>query len=152
MSIVTEYLDAEGVGYELLHHERTFTGIDEARAIGVEADEVLKTLVVDTEHGHVLAVVLGSGRLDMRRVRDAVGDQHATLATEKEIERGFRGFELGSLPPLGGLLEVETYVDPTVRDHDVVVFAAGNQTESVKTRTRELFAKERVHFVDIAEG
>ena len=152
MSIVTEYLESEGVGFEVVHHDRSFTGIDEAKAIGIEADEVLKTLVIDTDRGHVLAVIPGSGRLDMRRVRDAVGDQRATLATEREIERDFRGFELGSLPPLGGLLEAETYVDPHVREHDVVVFAAGCQVESLKARTRELFSKEHVHFVEIAEG
>ena len=152
MSIVTEYLDAEGVGYEVVRHERTFTGADEASALRIEADEVLKTLVLDTDRGHVLAVIPGSGRLDMRLVRDAVGDQHATLATEQEIERDFQGFELGSLPPLGGLLDAETYVDPCVRDHDVVVFAAGSQVESLRARTREVFAKERVHFVGITEG
>jgi len=152
MSIVTEYLEAEGVGYEVLRHERSFTGVDEARALGIEADEVLKTLVIDTERGHVLAVIPGSGRLDMRLVREAVGDQHATLATEREIERDFHGFELGSLPPLGGLLDAETFVDPSIRNHAVVVFAAGSQMESVRTQTRELFAKEHVRFVDIAEG
>jgi prolyl-tRNA editing enzyme YbaK/EbsC (Cys-tRNA(Pro) deacylase) len=152
MSIVTQYLDAEDVGYEVVHHDRSFTGVDEAKAVGIEADEVLKTLVFDTDRGHVLAVIPGSGRLDMRRLRDAVGDPHAKLATEKEIERDFHGFELGSLPPLGGLLDAETYVDPRVRDHDVVVIAAGSQVESVRARTREVFAKERVHFVGITEG
>ena len=152
MSIVTEYLDAAGVGYEVVRHDRSFTGVDEAKALGIDADEVLKTLVLDTARGHVLAVIPGSGRLDMRLIRDAVGDPHATLATEKEIERDFRGFELGSLPPLGGLLDAELYVDPAVRDHDVVVFAAGSQVESVKTHARELFTKERAHFIEIAEG
>ena len=152
MSVVTEYLDAKGVGYEVVRHPRAFTGVEEALALGVEADEIVKTLVLDTDRGHVLAVIPGSRRLDMRLVRDAVGDQHSTLATEREIQSDFHGFELGSLPPLGELLDAETYVDPAVRAHDAVVFAAGSQVESVKARTRELFAGESVHFVEIAEG
>ena len=32
MTMLTEYLDAQGIEYEVLRHERTFTGIDEARS------------------------------------------------------------------------------------------------------------------------
>lgn len=151
MTAVTEYLDAKGIDYEILAHPRAFTGIQEALALGIEADEVLKTVVLDTDHGHVLAVMPGSRRLDMDAVRHAVGDAHAALATEDEMSRDYMGLELGSMPPLGGLLEAETYVDPQVRDHETVLFAAGTQTESVRVRTEELFAKEPAHFVDLTK-
>jgi prolyl-tRNA editing enzyme YbaK/EbsC (Cys-tRNA(Pro) deacylase) len=36
------------------------------------------------------------------------------------------------LPPLGSLLGVPLVVDPEVLDHEVVVFAAGTETESVR--------------------
>ncbi len=149
MSVVTEYLQARGVPFEVLKHPRAFTGVAEARALGIEADEVLKTVVVDTERGHVLAVVPGDRRLDMHLVREAVEDPHAHLATEPEIEGDFLGFELGALPPLGSLLDSETYVDVEVR-HEIVVFAAGSQTESIKVRMEDLFREEDVHFAPLA--
>jgi Ala-tRNA(Pro) deacylase len=151
MTMLTDYLEREDIAYQLLHHERTFTGIDEARALGVEADEVLKTLILDTKEGHV-AVVLPSGeRLDMRLVREVLDDPDAALASETEISGDFAGFELGALPPVAPLLGVETIVDATVRDHGPVVFAAGTQTESVKVEARDLFASQPVRFAQVAE-
>jgi hypothetical protein len=43
------------------------------------------------------------------------------------------------------------YVDPEVLEHDMVVFAAGTQTESVRMGTRELFASEQVTTVPLVK-
>jgi len=142
MSLVTEYLERKGVPFEAISHEKTYTTIDEARALGIEADAVVKTLLLDTASGHVLAVIPGDRRLDMRLVEDVVGDKHAHLATEQEIERDLPGIELGSLPPLGGLLKMHAYVDPEVLQHETIVFAAGTQTESIKARSEDVFRDE----------
>jgi Ala-tRNA(Pro) deacylase len=142
MSAITELLTARGVSFEVLPHAEAYTSIEEARALGIDADEVIKTVVIDTAGGHALAVVPASRRLDMNLVRAAIGDSHAALATEREIERDFSDFELGALPPLGSLLSAALYVDPEVLSHEAIVFAAGRQTESVKTSTRELFDQE----------
>jgi Ala-tRNA(Pro) deacylase len=139
MSVVTEHLEQCGAAFEVLTHRRAYTSIDEARALGVDADEVLKTLAVRTGPGYVLAVIPAARRLDLHLVREALGDNHARLATEEELGRDFPNYQLGALPPLGALLGANVYVDPEVLGHDTVVFAAGTQTESVKMRTRELF-------------
>lgn len=144
MSLVTEYLEGKGVPFEAISHEKTYTTIDEARALGIEADAVVKTLLLDTSSGHALAVIPGDRRLDMRLVEDVVGDKHAHLATEQEIERDLPGIELGSLPPLGGLLKMHAYVDPEVLQHETIVFAAGTQTESIKARAEDVFRDEPV--------
>jgi Ala-tRNA(Pro) deacylase len=142
MPTVAEHLRGKGLEFEVIPHAQAYTSVEEARALGISADEVLKSVAVKTASGYALAVVPGTRRLDMRRVRDAVGDHHARLATEEELERDFADFELGGLPPLGSLLGVSMYVDPEVMDHDVVVFAAGKQTESVRMRREDLLRAE----------
>jgi prolyl-tRNA editing enzyme YbaK/EbsC (Cys-tRNA(Pro) deacylase) len=142
MATVAEHLEGRGVPFELIPHDRAYTSIGEAQALGIDADEVLKTIVLDTEGGHALAVIPASRRLDMRLARDAVGDQHARFATEEELERDFPAFELGALPPLGSLLGAPAYVDPEVLDHETVVFAAGAQNQSVKARIEDLLRDE----------
>jgi Ala-tRNA(Pro) deacylase len=149
MSLVTDHLAKRGITFEPIAHTRTFTSIEEARALGVAADEVVKTVAITTAHGHALAVIPASRRLDMRLVRRVVGDQHARLASEEELQSHFAECELGALPPLGSLLNASTYVDPAVVQHDMVVFAAGSQTESVKARTQELFRDEQVTVVPL---
>lgn len=144
MATVREYLEQRGVAFEVIPHERAYTSIDEARALGIAADEVVKTIVLDTASGHALAVIPGSRRLYMRLVRKAVGDQHAKFADEDELERDFPAVELGAFPPLGSFLGAPTFVDPEVFTHETVVFASGTQKESVKVRTEDLFRDEPV--------
>jgi Ala-tRNA(Pro) deacylase len=143
MSLVTDYLTDHGVQFEVLPHQRTFTSMEEARALGVAADEVLKTVALTTRRGHALAVILATRRLDLRLVREALDDPDARLATEGELRVDFPGYELGALPPLGSLLGVPLLLDPEVLRHGEVVFAAGSETESVKTSTGELFRDQQ---------
>jgi len=144
MSAVMDQLMKLGVTYEVISHDQAHTSIDEALALGISADEVLKTMVLNTTAGHALAVIPGSRRLDIRAVQRAVGARHVRLATEEEMEKDFPSYELGAMPPLGSLHGAPTYVDPEVMRHDTVVFAAGTQTVSLKVRTEDLFRNEPV--------
>jgi Ala-tRNA(Pro) deacylase len=151
MSVVTEHLEQRGSAFEVLPHRQAYTSTDEARALGIDAGEVLKTLAVRTGPGYALAVIPASHRLDLHLVREALGDHHARLASEEELGRDFPGYQLGALPPLGALLGSEVFIDPEVLGHDLVVFAAGTQTESVRMGTRELFAAEQVTTVPLVK-
>jgi Ala-tRNA(Pro) deacylase len=151
MPSVEEHLKGKGVPFELIPHEEAYTSIAEARALGIAADEVAKSVVLKTESGYALAVVPGTRRLGMSHVREAVGDKHARLATEEELEKDFRDYELGAMPPLGSLLGIPAYVDPEVMEHETLVFAAGSQTQSVKARTEDLLRDEPVTVVPLAQ-
>jgi len=144
MSVVTEHLQQQGSAFEVLAHRQAYTCADEARALGIDAGEVVKTVAVRVGGGYALMVIPASRRLDLRLVRDAVGDNHARLATEDELRRDFAGYELGALPPLGALVSTRVCVDPEVLEYDTVAFAAGTQTESVKMRTQDLFGGAQV--------
>lgn len=150
MSLVTDHLEERGVPFEVIPHRQAYTSIDEARALGIAADEVVKTVVVQAASGNALAAVSGYRRLDMTLVRNAVGDNHARLATEEELAGDFPQFQLGALPPLASLLGAPVYVDPEVMGHETVVFAAGTQTESVKMRTEDLFQDGSVTIVPLS--
>ena len=149
MPSVIEHLNSRGIPFEAIPHEKAYTSTEEARALGIGADEVVKTVVLDTASGHALVAVPGFRRLDMKLVEQAVGDHHARLASEEELTRDFPDYELGALPPIGSLLGAPLYVDPEVMAHETVVFAAGRQTESVKVRTEDLFRDEAVTVVSL---
>jgi Ala-tRNA(Pro) deacylase len=151
MSVVTQHLERRGSPFEVIAHRQAYTSVDEARALGVDADEVLKTLAVRTGPGYVLAVIPAARRLDLRLVREAVGDAHARLASEEELRHDFPDYQLGALPPLGALVGANLYVDPESLGHDTVVFAAGTQTESVRMRTQELFGGQQARTVPLVK-
>lgn len=149
MSIVTDYLADKELEFTAYDHRRAYTSIEEARALGIHADEVIKTVVLDTRGGHALAVIPATDRLDMHRVREVTGDPEARLADEDEIRKDLPAFHLGAIPPLGALLDMPVFVDPAVAEHDHVVFASGRQTESVRLHTADLLADKRVRVVEL---
>jgi Ala-tRNA(Pro) deacylase len=144
MMQVTEHLETHGVPFEAIAHRQACTPIDEARALGIDAGDVLKTVAVRVAGGYALVAVPATGRLDMHLVQAALGDRHVRLATEQELRRDFPDIELGALPPLGSLLGAPLFVDQEVLQHETVVFAAGSQTESVQIRTADLLRHEQV--------
>jgi Ala-tRNA(Pro) deacylase len=150
VTAVREYLTEQGVETEELRHEPTYTATGEAARLGIPAREVAKTVVLDTNVGHALAVIPASERLDMGLVHRATGDNHAELASEEELRRDYPDYELGAFPPLGSLLHVPVYVDPKVMRHDTIVFAAGRADTSLRARTEELFRAERPTVVPLA--
>lgn len=149
MSLVTEYLEARGIPYEVIHHDPSTTSLEEARSLHMDADHVLKAVLIDTRGRHAVAVVPASRRLDMDLVRAALDDQAAHLATEAELQGDFPSIELGAAPVVGLLLDAETLVDPSVLERDTVVFAAGTRTESVRVQTLDLFRGEHASFVPL---
>ena len=142
MSLVTEHLAGRRVAFEVIPHRRAFTSLQEARELGVAAEAVLKTVALCSGGKYVLAVLPASRRLELRLVREMLGDPGARLASEAELQADFPGYELGALPPLGSLLGVPLVVDPEVLEHERVLFAAGTETESVQVTTAELFRDE----------
>ncbi len=135
MAIATSvkcYLDEQGLAYETMRHRRALTSGDEARALGVTPAHVAKTLVVRSQGGDALVVLPASARVDMHKLRDVLGDNHARLASEVELEAEMSEFELGAVPPLGELIGARVYLDEKLEQMDEVVFAGGTHQDSVK--------------------
>jgi Ala-tRNA(Pro) deacylase len=139
MTLTTDHLTKRGIRFEVLPHPRTTSAMEEARALGVDAESVVKTIVLDIATGHALALIPASLRLDLDLVREALGDPAARLASEDELVHDFPEFELGALPPLPSLLHVPVVIDPHLLRHRTITFSSGSQRESVRTSPHRLF-------------
>jgi hypothetical protein len=86
---LTKVLDEAGVHYELLSHAHTETATAEAKALGLAAGDVAKTLVLRTPDGYLRAMLPASERLDLRKLRELLGaGKHKVhLATEDDLRR-----------------------------------------------------------------
>lgn len=152
MTTVTKVLEDEGLEFKVLHHARAETSIGEALTLGIRPEQVAKTVVLKSGERYVPMVIPASRRLDIRRAREALGDHHARLATEEEMREDFPGLELGAFPPVASLFGTPAYVDPEVLEHETIVFAAGEQTESVRMRTADLFPEGHRIVVPLTKG
>jgi Ala-tRNA(Pro) deacylase len=151
---VTSMLDGAGAQYELLEHEPTESGITEARALGVPAEAVAKTLILDTPSGHVRALIPASDRIDMRKAAELLEQNrhHVHLASEEELARDYPEFELGAVPPLAGSRREPVLVDARLVERDSVLFEAGSHRQSVRVATSDLLSLTQARTGDICCG
>jgi Ala-tRNA(Pro) deacylase len=145
-----EELDRARTVYEVLPHARTETAAAEASELGVPADDVAKTIVVETRGGAVRVAIPASERLDLRKLRMVLGSSgKLRLATEDELESDYPEFELGSVPPVGGTHRDPVVVDRRLTEHAKIVLEAGTHGESVRLRTSDLLLVSRAIVADV---
>lgn len=148
---LVDALRAQHIGYELIPHRRTQSAAAEARAIGVDPGHVAKTLVLGTAAGFVRAVLPASERIDLRKVKGALGGREAYLASEHVLAGAYPQFELGAVPPVGGPGHDLVLIDEGLRESEWVVFEAGTHEHSVRIKTADLVSIARAQIADICE-
>jgi Ala-tRNA(Pro) deacylase len=152
MERVKQFLEEQGLDFDVICHQETFTTVEEAKAAGVTASHVAKTLVIKGRKGDILAVLPASGRIDMHKLKDIVDDNHARLATEEEMEKEFKDVELGAVPPLGDLYGLPVFMDAQLEKVDEVIFAGGTHSDSIKLSGTDFLKVTHPRVVDLAMG
>jgi Ala-tRNA(Pro) deacylase len=146
---LTRELADRQVAYEVLPHPHTETASAEANALGVPASEVGKTVVLVTPEGWARAVIPAGQRLDLHKVRDALGGgKEIRLATEAELASAYPMFELGAVPPIGGPVD-RVVVDRRLAAHTLIVVEAGTHDESLRLSTEDLVRVAQADVLDI---
>ncbi len=79
-TVLTDVLDEQKVYFELIPHHRTQSAAAEAEATGVDPGHVAKTIILLTEAGFVRAVLSASKRIDLRKVKAALGSGEVHLS------------------------------------------------------------------------
>lgn len=152
---LTAVLDQAGVTYEVLPHAHTERAADEARALGLSANEVAKTLIVTSPEGNVRAVLPASERIDLRKLGELQGESRKDvhLASEDALRRDYPEFELGAVPPVGGAHGDRVIVDQRLAELETIVLEAGSHDESIRMPTNELIRVTQAQIADIcSEG
>lgn len=149
---VVGYLDEQGVTYDVVEHRTTYTAGAEARAAGVPAQDVAKTVVLRDEEGYRLAVIPGSERLDLEKARELFGaGKSLRLATEQEMGGDFGDFEVGALPPIGPMLPATEVLDRRLLEHDRILFAGGDHRHAVSIDPNDLVEVTQAKVADVCE-
>jgi Ala-tRNA(Pro) deacylase len=149
---VTDYLEREGVAFEVVEHARTESAAAEARAVGLPPGDVAKTVVLREGDSVRLAVIPASHRLDLQKVRDVLGASRGLrLVSESEMAADFGDFEVGALPPLAPLLDAVELMDERLLEHDRVLFAGGDHEHGVLVDPRDLAKAGQARVADLCE-
>ena len=131
---IKKYLDDNKVKYLTITHSRAYTANDIAHAAHVSGREVAKTVMVDADGRLTMIVLPASKRLSFVEAANAIGAKNVRLAHEYEFATQFPGCEVGAMPPFGNLYGVDVFADPSLGDHEEIVFNAGTHTELIRMR------------------
>jgi Cys-tRNA(Pro)/Cys-tRNA(Cys) deacylase len=101
-------------------------GLEAAEALGLDPEQVFKTLFVDVDGRLVVGIVPVSQQLDLKAVAAAVGGKRATMAEPSAAERA-TGYVVGGISPLGQKRAHPTVLDETALAHDTVYVSGGRR-------------------------
>ena len=135
MTPAIRLLDAEGVAFGLHEYERGDElrdfGREAADRLGLDPDQVFKTLLVDVEGGGasgdpIVVVVPVSCSVSMKAAASAVGAKKASMCDPTRAER-LTGYVVGGISPLGQRRRLRTVVDDSAELYDVIYVSGGRR-------------------------
>ncbi len=139
-------LDAAGISYTIHEYERGEDlrdfGREAAEQLGLDHDQVFKTLVVVADDELIVAVVPVSCQLSMKRVAAAVGAKRAVMCEPARAERS-SGYIVGGISPIGQRKPLRTVVDESAELFDVVYVSGGRRGLDIG-----LAPSDMVHLLD----
>lgn len=122
------YLHSHAIQARVIHlAEPTPTVSDAAVAVGVEADQIIKSLLFLVGDQPLLAIANGLREVDRRALAHYfnVGRKRVKLAGPEAVLE-ISGYPVGAVPPVGWKTKVPAFIDPNVFGYDWVYAGGGD--------------------------
>jgi Ala-tRNA(Pro) deacylase len=129
-----EYLEKNGVSYEVGYHVRAYTAQEIAAAQHVPGKEMAKVVMVRADEKIIMVVLPASYRLDMKKLKEVLNSKKVEILKEEEFQNLFPDCEIGAMPPLGNLYHLEVWVDRVLGENQSIVFQAGTHVETLRIK------------------
>lgn len=138
--------------HEYQHNPDTESyGEEAAAALGLNPDEVFKTLLVSLS-GHkstlAVAVIPVSQRLNLKSIAKALGAKKADMADPKEAERS-TGYIVGGISPIGQKKALPTVIDASAQQFGRINVSAGRRGLEVSLAPQDLANVTRAIFAPL---
>lgn len=136
-------LEAGGIAHTIHEYERGDDlhdfGREAASALGLDPDQVFKTLVIVADDEMVVAVVPVSCQLSMKRIAAAVDAKKAVMCDRSAAERS-SGYVVGGISPIGQRRQLRTVVDETAELFDEIYVSGGKRGLDIGLAPADLIA------------
>ncbi len=131
------YLEGLGLADRIIETEHSSATVAAAaEALGCEEAMIAKTLSFLQEEKPVLILADGTARIDNRKYKDRFGCKAKMIPAE--LVEKMIGHDIGGVCPFGVNAGVTVYLDESLRRHDTIYPAAGNDHSGVKLSVPEL--------------
>jgi len=132
-----KYLEEKGLADRILEFEAsTATVALAAEAVGCRPAEIAKTMSFTQGDGAVLIITDGTARIDNHKYKEQFHTK-ATMIPFDRVEE-LTGHAPGGVCPFGAAPGIPVYLDVSLRRHETVYPAAGNDHTAVRLTPAEL--------------
>jgi Cys-tRNA(Pro)/Cys-tRNA(Cys) deacylase len=149
---VTRILDSRKIAYTAFELPAEKLGAEEtARILGVPLEIVFKTIVVLREKPGktILAVVPGTGEVNLKAVASALGEKKVHLPTQAEAEK-LTGLQAGGISPLALVNRGFTVLlDRSALAHDQIHVSGGQRGLNIRLPVKALIELTNARTGDI---
>lgn len=148
---VMRVLDSKKIKYNEYYYGDTeaVSGVDVAKALGQNPENVFKTLVTTGKSGeHYVFMVPVAEELDLKKAAKAVSEKSITMLKSKEL-LGLTGYIHGGCSPIGMKKLFKTTIHKTAPDFDTILFSGGKIGFQVEIPFEDLKKVINVNTADI---
>ena len=131
------FLQQAKVPYTATTHQVVYTAQEIAAAQHIPGRQLAKCVLVDTDRGHVLAVLPAIELIDFKRLKGVLGTKRLSIAKEAKIKERFPDVEVGAMSPFGNLYDVPVVADRALEEAGDIMFNAGTHTDTIKMRYQD---------------
>lgn len=117
----------------------TSFGLEAATVLGLDPEQVFKTLLADLDGALVVAIVPVGGKLDLKALATALGGKKAVMADPALAERK-TGYIVGGISPIGQKTAHPTVLDETAELFDTIFVSGGRRGFDLELAPADLLA------------
>ena len=125
-------------------------GTEAATMLGLDPEQVFKTLLADVDGSLVVAIVPVTGMLDLRALARAVGGKKGVMADPAVAQRK-TGYIVGGISPIGQKTPHPTVLDETAELYASIFVSGGRRGFDIELAPADLLAVTNGRIAAIAK-
>jgi uncharacterized protein (TIGR02118 family) len=134
------YLKENEIDAEIVYPgEPTPTVAKAAQAMKVDENQIVKTLLFLVDERPFLVYACGTGKVDPGKLatRLSVSSEQVKFASPEQVQ-DITGYAVHTVPPIGLKTPMPAYMDPAVRQYDVIYAGGGGDNALLKISSETL--------------
>jgi Cys-tRNA(Pro) deacylase len=134
---VKEYFSKYEMDHRIMVLKTSTATVEEAaKAHGVDPDQIGKTLSFRIDDNPILIVVAGKAKIDNKKYKNQFSKKATMLKHDEALEH--TGHAIGGICPFGLKKQIDVYLDISIKKHQEIIPAAGDQNSSIRLTIEEL--------------